>query len=64
MRAPLLSRDDAERVAPWIAGPQRGCVVCTQNKVVAVHGGKSETLRLLPGHVVTVVTPTMSATSW
>jgi hypothetical protein len=53
MRAILVVRDDAERVASIPAGAEVGSVVRAQNETVAVHGGESAATRLVLGHVVT-----------
>jgi len=53
MRAILVVRDDAERVAPIPAGAELGSVVRAQNETAAFHGGESAATRLLLGHVVT-----------
>lgn len=63
MRAVLVIRDDTARVAPRTTGAQRGRVIRAQNEAIAGHVSESETLRLLPVHIVAAAaTPRMSAT--
>jgi hypothetical protein len=54
MRAILVVRDDAERVASIPAGAKLGSVIRAQNETAAVHSGEPAATRLLLGHVVTV----------
>ena len=53
MRAILVVRDDAERVASIPAGAELGSIVRAQNETATVHGGESAATRLLLGHIVT-----------
>ena len=53
MRAILVVRHDAERVASTPARAELGGVVRAQNETAAVHGGEPAATRLLLGHVVT-----------
>jgi hypothetical protein len=53
MRAVLVVRHDAERVASYPPRAERGSVVRTQDKTATFHGGKPAATCLLLGHVVT-----------
>jgi hypothetical protein len=53
MRAILVVRDDAERVAPIPTGAEIGSIVRAQNETATVHDGESAATRLVLGHVVT-----------
>jgi hypothetical protein len=53
MRAILVVRDDAERIASIPAGAKLGGVVRAKNEIAAAHGGESATTRLILGDVVT-----------
>lgn len=61
MRAILLVRGDAERVAPFPAGAELGGVVGAQNETVALHGGESEVTRLFLVHIVTTASQSTSS---
>jgi hypothetical protein len=53
VRAVLLVRDEAERIAPGVVRTKCSNAVCLQYKAIANRGSKSEAPRLLLGHVVT-----------
>lgn len=56
MRAILVVRDDAERVASVPTGTELGSIVCAQNETAALHNGEPAATCLLLGHVVTART--------
>lgn len=60
MRAILVVRDDAERVASVPTGTELGSVVRAQDEAAALHDGESAATCLLLGHVVTARTDVTS----